>query len=333
MATYTRGEHAYQCDTCLRKIRVPVNALGLDLLPNCNITLGCLGKLTRLTLAREINNTPAFPPEITGVIDWFPRKALYTHTQVVQSNTWTIVHDLGNKPSIDTYVYLTVNGAQVLTEVEPLTVTTVDENTSIVTFSSSYSGVAQCISLESQNSVNPNSTAPTPVVTSTQQLSSDSGEVTIATLDLTSVISVTLTYITSSTTDNVVVDYSAVDNTVSIASPWVGVKHSIINGKKYAVRSFNLRTTPSAPSYFDLGLVPSGAAFFVSAVNGSPVTAGQALWLLGTSPYASVDRVYDKVVDVSNINRVSPETFYNNGKGYVQPSVVKSTYPRILVVD
>lgn len=327
-----RDESVYQCDECTRKIRVPTNREGLDVLNRCNITYNCQGRLHKLTLAQDINNTPAFPPEVPGIQDWFQRKVLYTHNQPVQSATWLIEHDLANKPVLHVYVNRVVNGVETLVSTEPKTVTTIDLNNTQLTFEVAESGLVQCVALSSQNATNPGATDSPVASTAAVQITSDTGELTIATLVSAPLIGVTLQYITSSTNVDVAIEYTGVDNVPSVQSPWVGASTALINGKKYTIRSFNLTETPLAPAYFAAGQVPNGSAFLFSIVGGAAPAVNQCLILLGKAPYASVDRVYDQYIDVSMINSGTPETFYASGKGFATPTVIKSTYPPILVV-
>jgi hypothetical protein len=285
-----------------------------------------------VTLTKDINETPAFPPEVQGVEDWFQRKVLYTHEQPVQSLTWTIKHDLQNRPKIHIYVNRIIDGVKTLVSSNPKTVTIIDLNTVQVTFDTAESGLAQCIALSSQNSTNPSSTAATAASTTAVQITSDVGELTLATLSSSPLVALALTYRTSGIAQDVTIQYSGIDNVASINSPWSGARNVVINGKKYTVRSFNLTTTPLAPAYFAAGDVPAGSAFYVSNYVGAPPAAGECLILLGSPPYATIDRVYDKYIDVAYLNSDAPELFYTTGKGYAQPSVLRSTYPPVLVV-
>jgi hypothetical protein len=327
-----KGESVYKCSVCARNIRVPTNKQGLDVLLRCNITYNCQGKLRRVTQAKEINQTPAFPPEVQNVEDWFQRKVLYTHDQPVQSTTWTVKHNLANRPKLHIFVYRIVDGVNVLVDSTPLTETTIDLNTVQVTFATAESGLAQCIALASQNSTNPESTQLIVDTTTVFQVSSNVGEITLATLSASPLISLALTYKTSGTQLDVVIDYAGIDNVPAIGSPWAGTSNVVLNGKKYTVRSFNITTTPLAPAYFAAGSIPTGSTFYVSNFNGHVPVTGECLMLLGRDPYATVDRVLDRYIDVSQINTATPETFYTSGKGYTVPTLIKQTYPLILVV-
>jgi hypothetical protein len=328
-----KGESIYKCNVCSRRIRVPTNKQGMDVFQRCIITHNCLGKLSRVTIAKDINETPAFPPEVQGVEDWFQRRVLYTHEQPVASATWTINHDLATRPKIYLYVNRLIDGIETLVKVDPKTETTIDLNTVQVTFDLAESGLAQCIALASQNSTNPTATAGIAVSTDAFQLTSDTGEVTIATLSTDPLVGVGLTYRTSGTELDITIDYAGIDTTPSVGSPWAGSMRAVINGSVYLIRSFNLTQTPLAPTYFAAGAVPNGSTFFVSTFNNAPPVTGRCLFLLGRSPYATVDRIFDRYIDSAAISSLTPELFYNQGKAFAQPSVIRSTYPPILVVE
>lgn len=324
-----RGESVYECDVCDRRVRLPTNRQGLDVIQRCIITAGCQGKLHQVTTLKDINSTPTFPPEVEGVQDWFARNILYTHHQNIRTSTWVVRHNLQNVPILHTFVHRTIDGESVLTEHDPIEVQTIDANTTRLIFAAAESGQVQCVSLSTKNTTNYNNVNGQAQTDAILQLSSTNGELTIATLDLSPTIDVALTYVA---TEPITVSYVGIDSAPSIHSPWVGANTVIVNGRKYAVRSFNLTQTATAPSYFTAGLIADGTAFFVSSVNNNPINTNDVLFLMSNSPHSNVDRVYNKYVEAKSISTTTPETFYGEGKGYTSQQVVKSTYPLILVV-
>lgn len=327
-----KGESVYQCNVCSRSIRVPTNKQGLDVLQRCVITSGCLGKLRRVTIAKEVNETPAFPPEVQGVRDWFQRRVLYTHQQPVQSHTWLIEHNLVNRPKIHAFVDRMVDGVPTQLPINPISETSIDANRTRLEFASAESGLAQCIALASQNTTNPLALEAPAIPTDAFQISSNTGEITLATLASNSLIGLALTYRTSGTEVDLTIEYAGVDIGPSSESPWSGSSRAVINGRQYTLRSFNIERTPLAPAYFAAGAVPEGSSFFISNYNGAPPKLGECLILLGRSPYATVDRVTDRYIDASSIDRITPELYYSLGVGFSNQSVIRSTYPQILVV-
>lgn len=327
-----KGESVYKCNVCSRSIRVPTNKEGIDVLQRCIITSGCLGKLRRVTIAKDINETPAFPPEVQGVQDWFQRRVLYTHQQPVQSFTWLVTHNLVNRPKIHVFVDRSVDGVAKQIPINPVREITVDANNTILEFASAESGLAQCIALASQNTTNPLALVASAEPTDAFQISSNTGEVTLATLSSSSLVGLALTYRTSGTAIDLTIEYAGIDVGPSSESPWSGSQRAVINGRQYTLRSFNIERTPLAPAYFAAGAVPEGSSFFISNFNGAPLQLGECLILLGRNPYATVDRITDRYIDASTINTVTPELYYSLGAGFAVRSVIKPTYPQILVV-
>lgn len=324
----SRGDSVYGCDTCNRRIRVPTNRRGLDVVQRCTITSGCQGKLHRITTTKEINNTPAFPPEVEGLQDWFARSVMYTHYQPVRTASWTIVHNLQNFPVFYAFVERIVDGTSTLVEAEPSSITTVDANTTIVTFTNAESGQIQCVAYASKNNTNFNATSSVSTEQNTIQVSSDACELTIATLDTSTNITLDIKYIATNTVD---VAYT-VDDVTSVNSAWVGVSQVVINGRRYTTRSFNVRTAPSAIGYFTSGAIVDGATFYFDKLNGVDINPGEMMILLSNSPHSKVDCVYDRYIDATAVSKILPELAYTSGRCYAASSIVKSTYPLILVV-
>lgn len=319
-----KGESVYECDTCKRRTRVPTNRVGLDIIQRCVITSNCQGKLHRIILSKDINDTPAFPPEVVGVQDWFQRKVLYTHEQTVQSAKWIVKHDLANKPNLYVYIKKYVNGVLSDVETTAFTSTVIDLNTIQLTFAQAERGLVQCITSASQNSTNQSATAGVAVADSSIQIST-SGEITIATLDDAEYVNVMLTFNSPSSTDPVIVQYLAV-GTPSVNSPWAGADYVVINGKQYRVRSFNIVTTQLAPPYFTSGAIASGSSITVS----TGYKVGDAVLLLANAPYAAADRVHNKCIDAATA-QTGAYLVYNEGTVYADPLVVKNIYPPIIV--
>ena len=319
----SKGESVYECDECKRRIRVPTNRTGIDIVHRCTITANCRGKLHRLMLTKDINETPAFPPEVAGVQDWFQRRVLHTHEQPVQSAKWVVKHKLANKPNVYVYVQQYVNGVKQSVETNDYTLGVIDADTIEIRFKQAEQGMAQCITSASQNSTNPQGTTGL-AVTSNSNLISVSGEITIATLDTVSNVDLTWTFNSPSSSTPLYVSYIGV-NSPSYVSPWAGANNVIINGKRYVVRSFNIVTTDMAPLYFSTGAISSGATI---SITNKP-NAGEILVLLSKPPHGSVDRVMNKYIDVSTLS--TPQLYYEAGEVYALPAVIKNTYPPIIV--
>lgn len=319
-----KGESVYECDVCKRRVRVPTSRTGIDVVQRCIVTSNCRGKLHKLILTKDINATPAFPPEVAGVQDWFQRKVLHTHEQPVQSAKWVINHDLANKPNLYVYVQRYIDGKNVNVETTAYTVKIVDLNTLELTFSQAEQGLAQCITSASQNSTNPSATAGVAVASDDMAITVN-GEMTIATLDTADSIVFALTYNSPSSSSPVIIEYIGVNNPTT-ASPWSGLQYVVVNGKRYRVRSFNITTTQLAPPYFAAGAVASGSTITVT----HKPAVGEMLILLANAPYSSVDRIHGQYIDIATL-APTPRLYYQSGVVYAPPAVIKNTYPPIIV--
>lgn len=327
---FVRGEAAYQCDTCSRKIRVPTNRYGLTIIQRCIITQHCLGKLHPILTAQEANNVSSVPPSVPGVIDWSQRKVFFLYEQPIANTVWRIEHNLNNKPSVQVFVVQVDGDTETLVEVDPLTIRVIDPNTVEVEFQNAQKGIAQCIALASANTTNPSVTT----VTTTPQgslLLTNASELTIATLDTDTTISFTVTYRTPNVPEGFVdISYVGVDNVPSIKSPWAGTHRVFIGGKTYTVRSFSILQQPLAPGYFADNLIANGTQFFFSSL---PALPNRNLILLGTSPFTVVDRNVNQYVDIGLVNQIQPELAYAGGNAYAAGSIIRNVYPPVMVVD
>lgn len=327
-----RGETIYECSVCARKTRVPTNRYSLDVMQRCNITQHCKGSLHKVTLVREINSTPAFPPEVAGIQDWFQRKILYTHQQSIESKVWIIEHNLGTKPVIHAYVHTLVGDTVELVEQDPALIEIIDLNNIRLTFARPSSGLVQAVALTSANEVNPDALKPVVAIAGELQMSTDVGEVAIATLDGSATITLDVTFITGTNIPNVDVHYEDIDNTTSVSSPWTSVRKVVVNGRRYTVRSFNIATQPNAFVSFNAGLVPSGSALIVKKINNVDIKQHDVLFLSAKTPFTYVDRIYDRYVDPVLLTPTDPELYWENGKVFCKPKGIKQVYPAIYVV-
>lgn len=324
-----KGEAVYQCDVCKRRIRIPSSKYSIDVIQRCIITKNCLGKLHKVLTTAEANDTSAIPPAVPGVADWVQRRVFSSHVQAVENQIWTVEHNLANRPTVQVFVIQIQDGEEVLVEVDPVAVRTIDLNTVEIEFARPEKGQAQCLAYASQNTVNPEVGTPTVLVQETMLLT-NIGELTIATTDDASLVDFVIRYRSISAPGGVIdVQYVGVDDQPAIRSPWVGVDRVYVNGRVYTVRSFNLINHPLAPSAFSNGFVANGTQFYFPSLN----VLNQNLILLGTPPFTVVDRVVDRYIDIAAINSDQPELAYTSGNAFATPAIVRSVYPLISVVD
>lgn len=328
-ASLARTISVYQCDVCKRRHRTPSNRQGVDIIQRCIVTEGCKGKMHRVISQLEVNKTPVFAPGVTGLTDWSQRSVLYTHYQPITATTWVIEHKLGNKPNLYVYVMRAENGNDSkLVKTTDFTSNVVNDTTTIITFPNIEQGLVQCVSSMSKNLTNPDSSLSAVVDTDIIQLTHN-GELTIATATSAAKVSFNLTYMSPAVPDPIYIEYINLGEP-SLYSPWAASnsENVVVNGKEYKVRSLNLATTQLAPTYFSSGLITSGSTVTVT----SDLPPRTVLILLSHPPHAAADRIYDQYIDAANLTAHPPHLFYNDQELYADYSVLKNTYPPIIVV-
>ena len=326
---FSRGETVYRCDVCSRKIRIPLNRLSFDTTGRCVITKGCAGHLHKVILKSEANETSTIPPSVPNLSDWSQRRMFFLHNQPVENETWTVEHNLSNKPNFQVFITKIEGGEEVLVETDQFTETTIDLNTSLIEFTRREKGLVQCLATASANSTN--QAVGAVVESEGTLLITNGGEITVATIDSNQLITLTVRF-KSSIDDGSFIDitYDNIDDQASIQSPWVGANVIYVGGKSYTIRSFNLLTHPNAVTSFTNKQIGDGTQFFfVSA----PTIPRENLILLGTPPFQSVDKTLNKYIDIALINQQQPELAYASGEAYASAGAIKTTYPPIHIVD
>ena len=138
----------YRCTDCDREIELIERPQSLETIGRCIVTNKCRGNLYR-TDRLEDYVVGRFPGDVTGLTNWIQRKVVYDHTQSIADSIWTVVHDLGVNPSVQVIVDReeVIDGVVTATtiEIQPDTVTIIDENTLVLTFDRPESGIAQIV--------------------------------------------------------------------------------------------------------------------------------------------------------------------------------------------
>jgi hypothetical protein len=347
MATIT-----YNCSVCARSIDLVENQQGLTTFSKCVITYGCKGKL--LAVKRNPDNIRGtFPTEVPGLEDYIPRNVLFNYTQTTASATWTINHNLNTVPAVSIYAYNPVNELVEL-NVNQYTVTTVNQNTLLITFTSPQTGMAQCIS---RNTITPPVVAaPTPVTLS--QVTAN-GVFTFAvpkyltrfdyppsilpqpslpfdlinnsnirievTITLPNVAPVTCTeYLSTSLTN----------------TPWLAWNEILVRKRKncyvFSKNILDFRTFGGQITSLDQ--IPDGTQLEITRIDYGtgvlqPIDTEGLYILLANSPYTSNDKILDTIIDVGDmVDNDIPYFSFNNTDFYVDPSNVDPTYPNIAQV-
>lgn len=322
---FSRGDHVYQCDTCNRRVRVPANDRGLDVIQRCIITNDCPGKLHKVLLRKDINNTPASTPKVAGVQDWAQRRVLFDYVQSIEDTEWIINHNLGSIPTLQVFINKDTSDGEISVETLDYTLTVTDLNTIAITFENAQSGVAQCIAHASANTTNPQQ--PTPAVAVSNVLISNSGILTIATLETTpptALVDVTILF--KNPVDNSITEYTFadVDAIPDAESPWAGAYQVMVAGRTFDVRTFDVTTE---------GPIVSGSQMTIQIGGMLTQEYKKNLILLGKPPYAVPDRITDKYIDLAAIGTVQPELYYAGGEVWCATSKIRQVYPPIMVVE
>jgi hypothetical protein len=246
----------------------------------------------------------------------------------MSSAKWTITHKLNNIPIIHVFVQRVVNGSKQLVLIPSPTIKTIDQNISEIIFDKEETGIAHCVTLSSQNNINPTQAIK---ITPTQNvlISNDIGLLSIGTIDNNPTFNLPITFDIAGQ-PSVDIVYNKISNIASISSPWTGTSQVFLNGQTYTVRSVNLISHPAAIQYFLSGQIPpQGGNLYI---NNNP-KHGDIVILGATPPFGTVDRIIDKYIDFSDEKTTNTNNIlYSYGKIYASPSIIKSIYPYISVV-
>ena len=317
---------AYKCDTCNRTIKFLRNNNGLILTQQCTITENCNGTLYPILNPQEAIETNFSSRPVQRLTDWFQQPLLHNHIQSISTNVWNITHNLLTFPYVDVLINrLDSEGNTILTEVPPsdYEVEIIDTSSLRILFRNNESGLAQCVARMTENTINPEITiqeTPRDV-----QITNNS-TITIATSDDSSSISFEINYIVNNTKINI--RYINIDDQPSINSPWVDARRVFIDGKTFTVRSFNFVTQPLATNFFTEKRITKGARLYFNISSGPK----QNYILLANTPFASVDKNKNQIIDIGTISIIQPELYYDNGNIFAFPSIIKPVYPSVYII-
>lgn len=326
----------YQCDTCKRRKQFTQTPNGLETVGRCTITLGCRGQLFQERLLRDFSR-PKQPDPVEGLDDWLQRRVLYNHTQVIQSKTWTVTHNLGTLPFVDVLVDVQTSGRKPSQEsFTPEDIITIDENTTELRFDRPRSGKAQFIARQSDPKLlTPNVAPERETVDQDEDERSDTMQVThsnvltIAVLDKQFGEDVTMTLNTvydpsddSPTTLSHTFDYGS----RSKDSPWNNVSDIFIRGKKYNVRTFDIANQTTT--------ISSGSSITFDSVSlessEQPIKKNQILILLAKEPFENVDIITDRFIDISTV--VGSSMFLDGQEMFADSTAIQTIFPPIRIL-
>jgi len=334
---------SYKCNVCKREISKQENSYGVTVFGKCIITEGCLGQLYKLS--RNIDNVrESFPFANSGLLDYTPRKAFFQHNQTILTNKWIIAHNLSTSPAVSVYVKQVDETLTQLNQ-DDFIITVINKDSIILTFTQPYEGIAQCISRSTTNI-----TVPT-VDSSSDVKITNNGIITIAIPELIINNPPSPNISMGSLPFNIgigikrpsEIEINSLENITSVLdtrSPWADWPRILIRKRKnYVIRTksiFNLLALGTNAKPED---IPNGTQFRFTSISfpGSTlniIESRMLLFLLSNPPYASVDKIKDKLLDVGELLDSSTPTFtYKNGELYIKSSVIENTYPDIMRIS
>lgn len=352
----------YQCDTCKREIYRTQNVQGIDIVGRCVITNGCKGKLLQIEVKPSHAVGHSVPPVI-GLQDWTPRKILFTHTQAFAKKQWVINHNMNGIPIVNVFRQ---NDDGSLTEITPVEITFPSSDSVRIVFATAIAGVAQLLMRSSMSDQAITTVKPRVieeeydanhfVLSESQYLTNGPetyGELTIATriatrdnpsfgFDPYKEIHIQPVYLSPATLQwlptTPILTFRAINNTPvdTASSPWAGVTKVVVSGAQYVVRSANIHTNVGTVT--SLG-IPEGSPVFFKVVNADGATErilqrGEMLGLLADSPFLTVDRIFDRYVDLYQITEANApkQMVYNDLNWRINPSLITKTYPNIITL-
>jgi hypothetical protein len=331
----------YQCNVCKRIIQKQDNLTGLTVFGKCIITNNCLGQLNRLD--RNIDsNREVFPPTLTGLLDYTPRKAFFQFTQNLLSNAWYVKHDLSTFPAVSVYVSTVAGSALVQLDPEKFSIIIVDKNTVTLQFDQPYTGIAHFIS-RSTTTTNNTIIGRVPLVKITTN-----GLITMAVpetiinpvpIPITTMdgLGFDLEIITQEPSQKSETTIEHINPQVDSLSPWNDWPKILVRKRKnYVIRTKNILDFLAFGTNAKAIDVPNGTQIFFNRVAflNIPLRAmnsRELMFLLSNAPYQPIDKVKDKIVDVGEMLDTPLNYFvYSDGDLYVDSSLVETSYPNTL---
>lgn len=327
----------YKCTVCKREKEFLENKQGLEVIKRCTITKGCRGELVQ-TKKYENYNMINLPTPVKGLEDWFPRKILYNHTQLVSRTEWLIKHNLGTAPAVSVYVNIpTTTDPNNLEEVLPQDIIYVDENTIKLIFNDSYSGIAQLFARQAS----PNDFSDVQQELQTTQLTQVSYNyemniaLSISEYGACDTVELEIEY---NTTKNTIVrkTYIAERYPASTQSPWNDYDKVIVRAKSYIIYSFVFKDAT-----FNENDIPQGSTLKITKIGkcGSPATPteingkNKAFILYANEPFDNIDKELNSYIDLYNILiSEEPKMVYNSELFVTQDSIQK-IYPPLKPIN
>lgn len=337
---------SYKCDTCKRHIEVLENKDGLTVMPRCNITLGCSGKLHR-TSRNPDNIRETVPPIVDGLNDYARRNAFQRIVQETEDTVWTVEHRLGGSPVPVVYV----NDSQFPLAKDAYSVEYVSSSLLRITLPSESSGIVDLIARTSDK-----------VATKTMPLArelfrvSTNGIFSFAVPKLLTRFKYPPTINPDPSLPFDLSQSSGIEIEISIkmpgreeifcfealpvsnvGTPWAGWNEISIKKRRNfyvlskSILSFNAFLTPD----IKIEDIPNGTVLKFHRIDYGtgakrPIGSRGLMSLLSKDPNTQADKILDKIVDIGElVGTTANELIFIDGNFYIDPEQVEDTYPNI----
>lgn len=299
----------YKCDICSREIDLVRNPHGLETFGRCTITDGCRGKLHQ----QEIFGTRIvgrLPPDVEQLNNWVARRVLFKYEQTVLSKDWTIEHKLGTTPSVQIHIKNLLGEYE---EITPLSIDVVDRNTVRVSFPEPTKGIAQCIAISTDVTIDAVITTDNGTV---DQLSTNR-QLLIMPIGTAAVSNIDTVFLSSSTGDEI--GRIALTDVTPIASTY----KTLYKGKQYQY------FYASIGSVGELSSIPNGSSCYFDMTN-LPPGVDEVFILLTKPPHDDFNILQlNKILEMSAVGSSSQTMLYTDGELYVNDSQYVDIYPSL----
>lgn len=336
----------YRCTDCDREIELIERPQSLETVGRCIITNKCRGNLYRVARLEDYA-VGRFPDDVAGLTNWIQRNVVYDFTQSIADSTWTITHNLGVNPSVQVVVdrEIVVDGVVTSTrvEVQPETITIIDENNLMLTFDRPETGLAQIIA---------RSTRSTELIVEADQgitylpvtvnkiltlgIDLDSGQFP-ATSETT--FTVRLYFLDQEELDSTALEsatYKDYEVTTSLdtTSAWSNADEIFVNGDVYTVVTLDIGDPVN-----DFAAPSAGSVLFnfSTGVSGFPYDQAPSLViLLSNEPHANADKVRSYIFrpDLEVGPSLNLDSFiFANGELVVDETKTEKAFPPVYLIN
>lgn len=345
----------YKCDICKREIDIVEKPYNLNVFSKCIITNGCRGKLSKLS--RNLDNFRSLIPKpMEGVSDYIKRKVFYKHNQNLISTKWKISHNLGTPPAIE--IYVLNNNNYINLNFDDYKVEYIDKNTAHIIFDVPQSGIAHCISrssvpdynLESRKDIEmfqvttngifvfalPKYITHYTINPPNQPLS----PLPIDTSNPPKPIRIEVSIIQPNMEEVICVE--TISNDINNNTPWINWREILVRKRRnYNVKTksiFTFNRTLQLDIITEKDIAPETQIRFLRIDYGTgdlqPIDQDGLLMLIANTPYHSIDKIKNKVIDVNNVSFSDYNYFiYRDGEVYTAVENIENIYPDIQRVN